>query len=50
MNEIQKIRAENQEADALNTGNRLLVDLIHNIPLNSNILVWQEGNARQSGN
>lgn len=39
MNEIQKIRAENQIPDVFKTRNRLLVDLVHNLLLNFDILV-----------
>lgn len=50
MNEVQKIRAENQLADTLNTRNRPLVDLIHDLLLYSDILVWQKGNTEQTDN
>lgn len=49
MEEVRKIRAENQIADALNTRNRPLVDLVHNLSLNSHVLVWREGNGGRTG-
>ena len=49
MNEVRKIRAENQVADALNTRNGPLVDLVHDLPLDSDVLVWREGNAGRTG-
>ena len=45
MNEVRKIRAENQVADALITRNKPLVDLVYDLPLNFDILVWQEDNT-----
>lgn len=45
MDEIRKIRAENQVADAVNTKNSSLVDFVHDLFLNSDILVWQKDNA-----
>ena len=49
MDEIRKIRAEKQVNDALNTRNGPLVDLLHDLPLNSDVLVWREGNAGHTG-
>ena len=34
--------------DILNTKNRPLIDLIHDLLLNSDVLVWQESNAGQT--
>lgn len=45
MNEIQKIRAENQIADAINPGNRPFVDLIYDLLLNFDVLIWQKSNV-----
>ncbi len=39
MDEVRKIRAENQMADVLNTKNGPLMDFVHNLPLNSDVLV-----------
>jgi hypothetical protein len=39
MTEIRKFRAERQIADALNIRNDSIVTPIHNLPLNSNVLV-----------
>ncbi len=49
IDEVRKIRAKNQVADALNTRNKPLMDLVHDLPLNSDVLVWREGNVGQSG-
>jgi hypothetical protein len=49
MAEIQKMRAKRQVADALNTRNGPNTDGIHNLELNSQVLVWREGNTGQSG-
>ena len=49
MNEVRKIRAENQVADVLNTRNEPLVDLVYDLLLNSDIQVWLKGNVRRSG-
>lgn len=47
--QVRKIRAENQLIDALNTRNGPLVDLVNDLLLNSNILVWQEDNVGRTG-
>jgi hypothetical protein len=49
MAEIAKIRAEKQVNNALNQRNGLSVEAIHNLPLNSDVLIWQEGNTGHSG-
>jgi hypothetical protein len=46
---VSKIRAEQQVKDALNQRNGPSVDAIHDLPLNSDILIWREGNTGQSG-
>jgi hypothetical protein len=43
MTEVRKFRAERQVADALNTRNGPIVTPIHDLPLNSDVLVWREG-------
>jgi len=43
MEEVKKLRAERQVADALNMCNRPKTITIYNLPLNSPILVWREG-------
>lgn len=43
--QVRKIRAKNQVIDVLNTKNGPLVDLVNDLSLNSDILVWQKGNA-----
>jgi hypothetical protein len=45
MAEICKLRAERQIADALNMCNRPRIDAVHNLPPNSPVLVWREGNT-----
>ena len=47
--EVKKIRAERQVADALNMRNGPSTTAIHDLPLNSLILVWREGNIGQPG-
>ena len=49
MEEIRKIRAERQTADALNTRNGPIVDPVHDLPLNADVLVWREGNGGRTG-
>lgn len=46
--QARKIRAKNHVIDVLNKKNRPLVNFIHDLPLNSNVLVWQEDNIRQT--
>ena len=49
MVEIQKLRAERQIADALNMRNGPKTDAVHDLPPNSPVLVWREGNTGQAG-
>ena len=49
MNEIAKIRAEHQVADALRQRNGPSTADIHDLSLRSPVLVWREGNAGQAG-
>ena len=49
MAEIQKLRAERQIIEALNMRNGLNTTAIHDLPPNSPVLVWREGNTGQSG-
>ena len=51
MKEVQKVRAEKQVADALNqrNGPGPMVSVVHDLPLDSDVLVWREGNAGHSG-
>ena len=49
MAEIRKLRAERQVADALNMRNGPRTDAVHNLPPNSPVLVWREGNTGQAG-
>jgi hypothetical protein len=47
--EIAKVRAERQVNNTLNQRNGLSVEAIYNLLLNSDVLVWREGNTGQSG-
>jgi hypothetical protein len=49
MNEVRKLIATRQLNDALNTRNDSSSNLIHNLSLNSFVLVYREGNDNQSG-
>jgi hypothetical protein len=49
MDEVKKLRANRQVMDALNMRNGPRVDAIHDLPLNSPVLVWREGNTGQNG-
>lgn len=49
MEEVRKVRAERQVADALNLRNGPKTDAIHGLPPNSPVLVWREGNTGQAG-
>jgi hypothetical protein len=42
MTEVRKFRAERQVADALNIQNDLIIISIHDLFLNSNVLIWRE--------
>ncbi len=47
MTEVRKFRTERQVADALNIRNDFIVISIHDLLLNSNVLIWREDNANQ---
>ena len=47
--EIARIRAKKQINNALNQRNGPSITTIHNLPLNSDVLIWREGNIGQSG-
>ena len=49
MVEIQKLQAEHQITDALNMRNGPKTDAVHDLPPNSPVLVWREGNTGQAG-
>jgi hypothetical protein len=49
MDEVRKSVAARQVNDALNTRNDPSSTLIHNLSLNSDVLVYREGNDNQSG-
>jgi hypothetical protein len=49
IDEITKIRSQNQVKEALRQRNGPNTSAIHNTPLNSDVLVWREGNTGQSG-
>ena len=48
MGEVRKIMAKRQIRDALNTRNGSIVNHLHDLPINSEVLVWREGNANKS--
>ncbi len=47
MTEMRKFKAERQVADALNTRNESIVISIHDLSLNSNVLIWRENNNQR---
>jgi hypothetical protein len=47
MIEMRKFRTERQVADVLNTRNDLIVISIHDLSINSNVLIWREDNVNQ---
>lgn len=49
--EVQKVRAKRQVTDSLNQKNKPgpIVSIGYNLPVNSDVLVWQETNARHNG-
>ena len=49
MNEIRRLHASRQVNDALNTRNGPSIISIHDLPINSPVLVFREGNTGQSG-
>ena len=49
MEEVKKIRAKHQVADALNIRNGPNTTTIYDLPLNSLVLVWREGYIGQPG-
>jgi hypothetical protein len=49
MAEVRKVRAERQVADALAQRNGPRTSHIHDLPINSPVLVWREGNTGQPG-
>ena len=52
MNEIKKMMAKKQIRDALNTKNDFdsIINHLHDLSINSEILVWRESNANKSKN
>ena len=49
MDEVRKCTASQQVNDALNTRNGLSTTSVHDLPINSPVLIYREGNAGQSG-
>jgi hypothetical protein len=45
MVKVQKLWAKRQVNDAINTRNGPSIAMIHDLTLNSNVLVWREGNT-----
>ena len=49
MVEVAKLRAKRAVNDTLHYRNGLDTTPVHDLPLNSEVLVWREGNTGQSG-
>ena len=49
MDKVRKCTTSQQVNDALNTWNRCSTAVIYNLPINSSVLVYCEGNVGQSG-
>ncbi|KHJ33690.1 hypothetical protein EV44_g3111 [Erysiphe necator] len=49
MEEVNRLRANRQIKDALSTRNGPATASLHDLPLNSDVLVWREGNANKNG-
>lgn len=49
MDEVRKLHAKRQVADAVNMRNGPRTDPVHELPPNSPVLVWREGNGGQTG-
>ena len=49
MMEVRKLRAERQVSDALAQRNGPRTSDVHDLPLNSPVLVWREGHTGQPG-
>ena len=49
MDELRKMTASRQVNDALNTRNGPFTTMLHDLPFNSPVLVFREGNTGQSG-
>jgi hypothetical protein len=47
MTEMRKFRTEWQVEDALNIRNESIVTSIHDLSLNSNVLIWRENNNQR---
>lgn len=48
--EVRRLFAQRQTADALNTRNGPSSTAVLNLPINSDVLVWREGNTGKTGN
>ena len=48
MNEIKNIHAKRQMNNALNTRNESIIISLHDLSINSNVLIYRESNARKS--
>ena len=49
MDEVKKLRAKRQINDALHMRNGPRVDAVYDLPLNSEVLVWREGQTNKLG-
>lgn len=50
MEEVDRLRPNRQINDALNTRNGPATAALHDLAVNSDVLVWREGNANKNGN
>ena len=49
INEIKELYTKIQVQEVLNHQNGPLITAIHDLPINSEVLVWREGNAGKTG-
>ena len=50
INKIKKLYTKMQVQEALNYQNSPLTTIIYNLPINSKVLVWREGNTEKTDN
>ena len=50
MSEMKKMMTKKQIRDALNSKNGFIVNHLHDLSINSEVLVWRKNNAEKSGN
>jgi hypothetical protein len=47
MTDVRKFTTERQVADVLNIRNNFIITSIHDLSLNSNVLIWRENNNKR---